>query len=320
MGALSIVTSSGPADGPDDAPAVRLISAITVGDRYRKDMGDLDALAASIREHGLLHPVVITVDGTLVAGERRLRACALLGWKHVPVTVVDVPDLLRAERDENEVRKAFAPAEAVAIGRVIEQQAEAANKERRRAIAAKAGRASAEKHYGPKPMESDMTKIFGHVEPLPGTTLSAVARAVGMSEVTYSRAKAVVKAAEADPAAFGDLAEQMDRTGQVHGAYNTLRAGCWRLSSERSPSSARSSCITGSGRSGPTYSIAICSATAASSLQVKTAPVGDAISNTAPDAGALPLARDAPNGISQRRAPACSRWMSLAARISIAPV
>jgi len=223
MSALFIVTSSGPADGPDDAPAVRLISAITVGDRYRKDMGDLDALAASIREHGLLHPVVITVDGTLVAGERRLRACALLGWKHVPVTVVDVPDLLRAERDENEVRKAFAPAEAVAIGRVIEQQAEAANKERRRAIAAKAGRASAEKHYGPKPMESDMTKIFGHVEPLPGTTLSAVARAVGMSEVTYSRAKAVVKAAEADPAAFGDLAEQMDRTGQVHGAYNTLR-------------------------------------------------------------------------------------------------
>jgi hypothetical protein len=33
---------------------------------------------------GLLHPVVITTAGKLVAGERRLRAAALMGWLTVP--------------------------------------------------------------------------------------------------------------------------------------------------------------------------------------------------------------------------------------------
>jgi ParB-like nuclease domain len=30
----------------------------------------------------LLHPVVVKPDGKLVAGERRLRAAKLLGWRH----------------------------------------------------------------------------------------------------------------------------------------------------------------------------------------------------------------------------------------------
>jgi ParB family transcriptional regulator, chromosome partitioning protein len=64
------------------------ITHIKVGKRIRKDMGDLAALAASIKELGLLQPIVVFPDGRLVLGERRLRAAQLLGWKEIPVMVV----------------------------------------------------------------------------------------------------------------------------------------------------------------------------------------------------------------------------------------
>lgn len=98
------------------------IDNIIVGDRVRKDMGDLATLAASIKQHGLLHPVVVKRDRTLVAGHRRIEAVRHLGWREIPVTVIDVEDLLSAERDENTERKDFTPTEAVAIGKLIEEQ------------------------------------------------------------------------------------------------------------------------------------------------------------------------------------------------------
>jgi ParB family chromosome partitioning protein len=63
------------------------IASIMVGERIRKDMGDIDGLAESIADIGLLHPVIVTPDGKLLAGERRLEACKKLGWDKVPVTV-----------------------------------------------------------------------------------------------------------------------------------------------------------------------------------------------------------------------------------------
>jgi ParB family chromosome partitioning protein len=52
-------------------------------------LGDIPALAASIRKFGLLRPVLITPDNRLIAGRRRLEACKLLGWKTIPVNVVE---------------------------------------------------------------------------------------------------------------------------------------------------------------------------------------------------------------------------------------
>ncbi len=65
----------------------RKISDIRVGKRHRKDLGDIEGLAASIREIGLLHPIVITADGTLLAGQRRLEAHKLLGRTEIPVRI-----------------------------------------------------------------------------------------------------------------------------------------------------------------------------------------------------------------------------------------
>ena len=63
------------------------VDKIRVGKRHRKDMGDLDALAANMDALGLLHPVVVAPDGLLLSGERRVAAAKLLGWKTIPVTI-----------------------------------------------------------------------------------------------------------------------------------------------------------------------------------------------------------------------------------------
>jgi ParB-like chromosome segregation protein Spo0J len=95
--------------------------SIRVVGRHRRDMGELEVLAASIATVGLLHPPVITKDGVLICGERRLLAMRdILGWKSIPVIVLEVSSLIEGEYAENEIRKDFTPSERVAIGKAIE--------------------------------------------------------------------------------------------------------------------------------------------------------------------------------------------------------
>ncbi len=59
------------------------------------DTDELDGLSESIKEHGLLQPLVVRQVGgqfQLVAGERRLRAAKGAGKSEVPVVVVDFND------------------------------------------------------------------------------------------------------------------------------------------------------------------------------------------------------------------------------------
>ncbi len=70
------------------------ISDIKIGKRHRKDMGDISALAQSIEEVGLLHPVVVTPQKELIAGQRRIKACEELFWEEVPVHVVDLEEII----------------------------------------------------------------------------------------------------------------------------------------------------------------------------------------------------------------------------------
>jgi ParB family chromosome partitioning protein len=69
--------------------------------RQRIDEGELEQLAASIREHGVLQPILVTetLDGyQLVAGERRFRASKLAGLDRIPAIVRQL-----ADRDQLEV-------------------------------------------------------------------------------------------------------------------------------------------------------------------------------------------------------------------------
>ncbi len=78
-------------------------------ERQRRDvLDDIDPLADSIRRLGLIHPICITRDLQLVAGERRLTAARALGWTHIPCHFTDEldPTVLRAiELEENVKRK-----------------------------------------------------------------------------------------------------------------------------------------------------------------------------------------------------------------------
>src|ERR1035438_7968080 len=100
------------------------LAQITAEGRYRKSCRNLDGLAKSIVEIGLLHPVVLTPEGRLVSGARRIGAYRLLGLETIPAIIVttfaEARDLLLAERDENVERDAFLPEEAVDLGLALE--------------------------------------------------------------------------------------------------------------------------------------------------------------------------------------------------------
>lgn len=60
------------------------------------DEEKLEALSESIKEHGIIQPIVVTQNGdtyTIVAGERRWRAAKKAGIKKIPVLVKDYSDV-----------------------------------------------------------------------------------------------------------------------------------------------------------------------------------------------------------------------------------
>ena len=92
------------------------IAEIQVPFRYRRDMGNIEELARSIEKWGLLHPILITPDGVLVCGERRLRACRdYLHWSEIPVQIIELQSFLEAQIDENRCRKDYTISERRAI-------------------------------------------------------------------------------------------------------------------------------------------------------------------------------------------------------------
>ena len=91
------------------------------------DNEDLQNLVASIREKGILQPLVVRRKGEgyeLIAGERRWRAAQRAGIKEVPIIIKDVPDseILELSLIENIQRENLNPIEeAEAFKRLIEQ-------------------------------------------------------------------------------------------------------------------------------------------------------------------------------------------------------
>ncbi len=93
------------------------IDKITTFDRVRQaDRKQVEALAESINEVGLLNPVTVAPDGegyALIAGMHRLEAARLLGWTEIPATVLALDQHRRviAECDENLCAPSLTPAE-----------------------------------------------------------------------------------------------------------------------------------------------------------------------------------------------------------------
>ena len=98
------------------------LDEVTVGPRYREDYGDLEALAQSIYEVGLLQPIGITQANELVFGARRLRACRILQWTTIPTHVLDFDSILLGQYSENEFRKEFTKSERTAIAKAVVEE------------------------------------------------------------------------------------------------------------------------------------------------------------------------------------------------------
>jgi N6-adenosine-specific RNA methylase IME4 len=149
------------------------INKIKIGIRHRKNLQNLDSLVNSIEKIGLLHPVVITEDDQLIAGQRRIEAFKRLGRTTIPCHVVSLTDILQGEYDENVVRADFTPVEAVEIRRALEPVERERAKERQIEL----GRT-----HGTPPGKL----------PEGGRVRDKVARAVGMGERTLKKAEEVV--------------------------------------------------------------------------------------------------------------------------------
>ena len=105
---------------PGEAQKLRITSILPNPMQPRRSFvqAELEELAASIAENGLLQPVVVRAAAgadsyELIAGERRLRAVGILGWDEVPVIVRDASDrtLLVLALVENLQREALNPLE-----------------------------------------------------------------------------------------------------------------------------------------------------------------------------------------------------------------
>jgi len=178
-----------------------------------------------------LHPIVITPDGMLVAGERRLIACKQLGWTEIAVTIVDLDDIVRGQLAENAIRKDFLPSEIDSIRRALEPIERAAAERRMEAgtpakVSQGSGRAT------------DKIGVFA-----------------GVSGRTVEKIAAVVAAAEADPEQFGRLVEDMDRTGRVDGPHRRLMRKAEAIRAEPPPYAIDDCRAANTGRSSPRESI-----------------------------------------------------------------
>lgn len=92
----------------------------------RKEFGDLAHMVASVKERGILEPILVRQAGNryqIIAGERRYRAAMEAGLTRVPCIVLDVDDrgVLEISLVENLQRKDLNPfEEADAIQRLVE--------------------------------------------------------------------------------------------------------------------------------------------------------------------------------------------------------
>lgn len=96
----SFAQESRPAAGIQELP-IASIEANPQQPRHHFDHGQMDELIASIKEHGILQPVLVTKkpDGKyyLIAGERRLRGATLAGKTTIPVVIREATEQQRLE-------------------------------------------------------------------------------------------------------------------------------------------------------------------------------------------------------------------------------
>ena len=91
-------------------------SQFAIRDKYQKIAPEDDALISSIREHGLLQPILIrplTHGFEIIAGHRRFKACRSLRWRFISCKLREMSDkqAYEIQLTENIQRKSMDPIE-----------------------------------------------------------------------------------------------------------------------------------------------------------------------------------------------------------------
>ena len=91
-------------------------SSFAVRDKFQRYSEDDDTLIISIREHGLLQPIIIrplTHGFEIVAGHRRYQACRSLRWRFIPCKIREMSEkqAFEVQLTENIQRKTMDPVE-----------------------------------------------------------------------------------------------------------------------------------------------------------------------------------------------------------------
>lgn len=222
----------------------RPVASIRVGYRFRGELGDLEELCASIQQVGLLQPVTITPDGTLVCGARRLAAVKQLGWERVKVWVTSAVSSrlaeVLAEQHENTARKPLTPTEATALYAELKQLY--AEDAARRQAATQFGTQRNARHRGGPDGGGNLPPPSG---PLPQSDVPAgdgwagkarqqAARAItgrdSSRSLDHVREVQRLAADSAVSARVREIARRelagMDADGTIDGHYLTVQAAC----------------------------------------------------------------------------------------------
>ena len=188
-----------------------LIKNITVTERVRKEITKIDELAADIRMNGMINPITVMSVGDgeyrLLAGLRRLRAVERIGLDEIDVNVVSPFDAemeLRIGISENEQREPFTFSENMDYARLVEEIEKAKGKERM-SLGGKGG------------MEQEGVFLGTPLEK--GKVRDAVANKIGMSGVSYDRAKYITENAPKE------VIEELDKgERKIRPTYDELKA------------------------------------------------------------------------------------------------
>ena len=210
--------------------------------RKQFDDDELMQLAESIKEHGVLQPLVVRASGEtfqLIAGERRLKAAQLAGLAEVPVHFVEFDDqqVFEAALAENIQRSDLNPIEkALGFKDYLDRFGHKQDQ-----LAAKLGidRTSVANLIGLlnlAPMVQDAVRIgqvsLGHAKVLKGIAdadrQSALCKQVVLQSLSVRALESLIKEQDAEPIEAAEkadkpAAEKPEKTAHVSGLENDLR-------------------------------------------------------------------------------------------------
>jgi 16S rRNA G966 N2-methylase RsmD len=181
------------------------ISKIKYGNRFRRDYGNIDELAESIKTtKGLLCPIGVTKDGLLIHGARRLKAYpqAFPAAKTIPSCILDIPVKENGEIDENLVRKDFTVEELLAI---------------------KKYRESLEPNL--RGMRTDLGQLKGKIPT--GSTMKRrderIAKDTGYSYKSLHKLEQIAEACKSHPESLGNLPDKIDKGMKINKAWKLVQ-------------------------------------------------------------------------------------------------